>query len=391
MISFKEARDLILTKVAFCGTEEVSLEDAFGRVLANDIFAPRDFPPFNRSAMDGIAVGFEDLQNGIREYKCVETIFAGSSSIKQIFVGECYKIMTGAAVPAFANAVIRVEDTSENDGIIKILTGEFKPYQNIALQGQDLKKGELAIAKHTAITAGIVGLLASMGKSRVQVQKMPSVNIVTTGNEVLELDQKISPIHIYNSNKYVLKSLLQQNHLKATSCIHVKDDRFALKQEINRSLNIDLLILTGGVSAGEADFIPAILEELGVKKLFYKVAIKPGKPVWCGKRGETMVFALPGNPFSCMVTFKFFVEFYIKACLGLKPDAFDSLPLDFERIKKSTLDEFFPVNIKNGRLTQIAINGSGDVRLGLSANALAMQKADDKRIEKGGSVPYICF
>ncbi|HTN19522.1 MAG TPA: molybdopterin molybdotransferase MoeA [Pelobium sp.] len=383
MISFKEARDLIVTKVAFCGTEEVSLEDAFGRVLANDIFAPRDFPPFNRSAMDGIAVRFEDLEKGISNFKCVETVFAGSSFSKEIHAGQCYKIMTGAAVPSFTNVVIRVEDTSEADGNIKIVADEFKLYQNIALQGQDLKKGELAIAKHTEITAGIVGLLASMGKSQVQVQKMPSVNIITTGNEVLELDQEISPIHIYNSNKYVLKSLLQQNHLKATSCIHVKDDRFALKQEINRCLNTDVLILTGGVSAGEADFIPAILEELGVKKLFYKVAIKPGKPVWCGKRGETMVFALPGNPFSCMVTFKLFVEFYIKACLGLKPDTFESLPLDFERIKKSTLDEFFPVNIKNGRLTQIAINGSGDVRLGMSANTLAMQKADDKRVERG--------
>jgi len=389
MISFKDARDLILTKSTSFGTEEVVLEDAFGRILAEDVFAPRDFPPFNRSAMDGIAVGFEDLQSGIKEFVCIETIFAGNLAAKKINQGECYKIMTGAPVPEFANTVIRFEDTSEKRGVIKVLVNDFSPYQNIALRGQDIKAGELAVKKGTAINVATMGLLASMGESLIGVQILPTVNIITTGNEVIDFGQELSATQIYNSNKYVLKSLLKQNGIKTKTCIHVKDDYPALKSAVKNSLNADILILSGGVSAGEADFVPTVLEDLGFQKLFYKVAIKPGKPVWCGKLGSTMVFALPGNPFSCLVTFKLFAELYIKACLGFQVENLESLPLNFNRTKKSSLDEFFPVDLKNGMLHKIDINGSGDIRLGFTANALAMQNANQKEILKNIPVCYI--
>lgn len=388
MISFKEARDLIEAQAASFGTEEVVLENAVERILDLDIFAPRDFPPFNRSAMDGIAVRFEDLQNGVYQFKCVETVFAGNSTDENISLGECFKIMTGAAVPQSADVVIRFEDISEENGLIKVLTNKFKKHQNIAIQGQDLQKDKLAVKKGAVVNVATVGLLASMGKSHIEVQKLPTVNVITTGNEVVELNQAVSPTSIYNSNKYVLLSLLKQNQIIAKKCIHVADDFETLKKAVSDYLSTDILILTGGVSAGEADYIPQIMAELGVDKLFHKVAIKPGKPIWCGKSGKTMVFALPGNPFSCLVTFKLFVEFYLKASMGFVGQL-QCLPLNFMRTKKSSLDEFFPVDLNNRTLNKIDINGSGDIRLGFKANALAQHPADQIVIEKGALVSFI--
>ncbi|MEO5911203.1 MAG: molybdopterin molybdotransferase MoeA, partial [Pelobium sp.] len=337
----------------------------------------------------GIAVRFEDLQNNVREFKCVETIFAGNSFSKKINTGECYKIMTGAAVPPTADVVIRVEETLAKNGIIEFSGADFKHHQNIAQQGQDLKRNELALKEGSFINAAIIGMLASFGKAKVFVQKLPLINIITTGNEISELNDEILPTHIYNSNKYVLKSLLKQNGIPVQNCVHIPDDLETLKSTAKNYLATDILILTGGVSAGEADFIPETLNSLGVKELFHKVAIKPGKPIWCGTLGQTMVFALPGNPFSCLVTFKLFVEFYIKTCLGLNVSEMDEIPINFDRIKKSNLDEFFPVNFKNGLLNKIDINGSGDVRLGFASNALAMQQAPMKEIKRGIPISYL--
>jgi molybdopterin molybdotransferase len=390
MISFQEARSIILSKAHSFGVETVDLEDALGRVLAQDIYAPRDFPPFNRSAMDGIAINFRDLENGIRDFKSVETIFAGNNYQNNLNIGDCYKIMTGAAVPDDANVVIKIEDVEVKETHLHVLIDDFQIHQNIAKRGQDLEKNEIALKKGTFINAATTGLLASLGKAIIKVEQLPRVNIITTGNEVLDLDQQISPEHIYNSNSYVLKAFLKQNKIETKNCVHLQDDIVTLEESIKELLNTDILVITGGVSAGEADYIPQVLENLGLKKLFHKVAIKPGKPIWCGHTEKgALVFAVPGNPFSCLVTFKLFAEFYIKACLGFDAMQMQQLPINYDRNKKSSLDEFFPVEIKDGLIHKIDINGSGDIRLGFAANALAMQMVTQKEIKKGTLVPYI--
>ncbi|MET4082661.1 molybdopterin molybdotransferase [Pedobacter sp. UYP30] len=389
MISFQNAIALILSKAHSFGQEDISLENGLGRVLEGDVFAPRDLPPFNRSAMDGVALRLEDLSIGIKEFRCIETIFAGSLFSKKIQRGECYKIMTGASVPEFADVVIRVEDTLEQNEKIEVISRGAKRYQNISLKGQDLETAALAIRGGTCLNAATIGLLASLGKGKIAVKKLPTVNFITTGDEIIELQQEISPITIYNSNKYVLTSLLKQLGIEIDKYTHVLDDPDALRLTIKKNLQSDILIITGGVSAGQADFIPSILEELGASKNFHKVAIKPGKPIWCGQLGKTMIFALPGNPFSCLVTFKLFVEFYINTSLRGAAPTIEKLPLNFERIKKTSLDEFFPVIIKNGMLNKVDINGSGDVRLGFAANALAMHAADENILTKGSQVAYL--
>lgn len=390
MISFQEARQIIQLQAKSFGVETIDLENALDRVLAEDISASRDFPPFNRSMMDGIAINFDDFQSGIKEFKCVETVFAGSSYNQVLKTGECYKIMTGAAVPPSANVVIMIEDVKVERDLFTFLFNDFRINQNIAQQGQDIKKDEIAVRKGLLIKPATIGFLASLGKAKLLVEKLPKLNLITTGNEVLELTDEVSPNHIFNSNKYVLKSLLKQNHIQVSNYNHAIDDIETLKNVINTNLNNDILIITGGVSAGEADYIPAILEDLGVVKLFHKVAIKPGKPIWCGIfKNQTMVFALPGNPFSCLVTFKIFIAFYLNLCLGKTADEMNQGSLNFNRNKPSNLDEFFPVSLTYGTLEKIAINGSGDVRLGFDANALAMQMASRKEIKQGELLPYI--
>jgi molybdopterin molybdotransferase len=390
MISFQEARQIIQLQAKSFGVETIDLENALDRVLAEDISASRDFPPFNRSMMDGIAINFDDFQSGIKEFKCVETVFAGSSYNQVLKTGECYKIMTGAAVPPSANVVIMIEDVKVERDLFTLLFNDFRINQNIAQQGQDIKKDEIAVRKGLLIKPATIGFLASLGKAKLLVEKLPKLNLITTGNEVLELTDEVSPNHIFNSNKYVLKSLLKQNHIQVSNYNHAIDDIETLKNVINTNLNNDILIITGGVSAGEADYIPAILEDLGVVKLFHKVAIKPGKPIWCGIfKNQTMVFALPGNPFSCLVTFKIFIAFYLNLCLGKTADEMNQGSLNFDRNKPSNLDEFFPVSLTHGTLEKIAINGSGDVRLGFDANALAMQMASRKEIKQGELLPYI--
>jgi len=391
IISYTQALEILLANTTNFGTETVDLDDSINRVLAENIFADRDYPPFNRSAMDGIALNITDIQNGITQFIIIETIYAGQACDLQLNVGQCFKIMTGAAVPSCATIVIRVEDIAINQQIASVQQIDVKLYQNIALQGQDIKHGDLAIAIGSKITPSIIGLLATVGKSQVLVNKLPTVAIITTGGEVKMVDEKVSEVQIRNSNLHLIKALLMQNNIKPLFCQHIIDDEKLLKIGIKNYLGVDILIICGGVSAGDADYVPAVLNDLGVKKIFHKVAIKPGKPILCGKKENgAIVFALPGNPFSCLVTYKIFIEAYIYKAVGLPQNIVKTLPINNNRIKKSKFDEFFPVIIdyENNNINSVAINGSGDIRLGMQANALALHETTTSDIFKGKILSY---
>lgn len=390
MISYQKAIELILNKTQSFGQEIIPIEQALYRILAEDILAPRDFPPFNRSAMDGIAVRFEDLKNGVIHFNPVETIFAGQVYSRDLKSGDCYRIMTGAAVPPTANVVIRIEDVNERESFLEIKSTEFKFFQNIAAQGQDLKTGVIAIKKGNRINVATIGLIASLGKKEVKVEKLPLVNIITTGDEVIPLGEPVSPVQISNSNLSVLQASLFELRITPVGFLHIKDDKETLKSAIKSNLNADILILTGGVSAGKADYIPDILNDLDIAALFHKVAIKPGKPIWCGQStNKTMVFALPGNPFSCLVTFNLFIKRYINSCMGFEHDASGIAKINFQRMKKSQLDEFFPVLLKDSLLNEVSYNGSGDIRLAHDANAIAWHPKNIDYLEKNTLTTYI--
>jgi molybdopterin molybdotransferase len=392
MLSYKKAQEIIIAQAKSFGTEKVKLEASLGRVLADGVFAPRDLPPFNRAAVDGYALRFIDFEQGVRSFKIVETIFAGQKATKELLAGECYKIMTGAAVPTTANTVFRREDTDENGDFLRINIDKGRVWQNIAVKGQDLKKGALGIPASYQINASAIGFLTSLGQTEVSVQKQPRVAILTTGDEIKALGERVDTFQIYNSNLSVLKALLAEYDIEVSTEAHVLDDQIKLKGAIAQNLHQDILILTGGVSAGDADYVPEILKDLGVEVLFHKVAIKPGKPFLCGKINDgAMIFALPGNPFSCLVTFKIFVDTYLRSCLNLQPKPIFKLPVDFNRTKRTGFDEFFPVSIKGPQATLelSPLNGSGDIRLGTFSNALAIQAADQMEIEKGEEIYYL--
>jgi molybdopterin molybdotransferase len=396
MINYREAQQLVLEQARSLGTEIVPLEHAGGRVLSGVIRADRDYPPFPRATMDGYAVRFSDLEQGIQRFTIIETIMAGQMAARTIGSGECFKIMTGAAVPASADIVIRREDTEEGKEYARLLPADaglpWRSFQNIARQGEDLAAGAIVIDRPVVCEPAVIGLLATLGQTKVTVQRIPKIGLLTTGNEVVAPGDPIGPVQIRNSNRWLLESALKKSGASLASIEHAPDDPAILRSGIEKGLENDILILSGGVSAGDADYVPGTLAAVGVRQLFHRVAMRPGKPVWTGiAPGGCMVFALPGNPFSCLVNMILLIRPYLQACYGLPAPEPLGLPLAVARRKRSPLDEFFPAGLRGApaALTPIALNSSGDIRLGMEATLLSLHPAATGDLEAGDSV--LCY
>ena len=270
----------------------------------------------------------------------------------------------------------------------------WRPYLNIARRGEDLSAGELVIDKPRRCDPAMMGLLATLGKTSVAVARVPQTGLITTGDEVVNPGNPVSPVQIRNSNLWMLLGALRQEGFGLRRSSHVGDDPEQLMRILERFLDLDILILTGGVSAGDADHVPRILTQLGVRPLFHKIAMRPGKPTWCGMLpAGGIVFALPGNPFSCLVNFTLLIAPYIHACWGLEPTPPIALPLREARKKRTPLDEFFPVRMEGSpaMLTQLPLNGSGDIRLGMGANGLALHPARFGDLGAGAEVAFYSF
>jgi len=386
MISLQQAQQSIKQQARSFGKEIVLLEEATGRVLIEPVVADRDYPPFNRATMDGMAISMADWKEGVRSFTLVETIFAGKAATKCIGKGDCYKIMTGAAVPPGADTVIRREDVDESENRLTITVTSIAPAQNIAPRGSDIKKESTVIAPPYYIKPGTITTLASLGYDEVKVASLPSIAIITTGDEVLPVEAAVNEVQIRNSNQHLLKSLLQHWKIKPAAAVHVKDDADALLKAISSYKRTDIVILSGAVSAGDADFVPEVLVKAGAEKIFHTVAIRPGKPIWFGKFANgAVVFALPGNPFSTFVTFKLFIEEFLLVCFGLPERQLLHLPFNGSRIKKTDLDEFFPVMMGGDPTvaTPLAFNTSGDITAVMEADGLGWQPAEKKAILAG--------
>jgi molybdopterin molybdotransferase len=410
LISFRQAKEIVLSHARSFGQDEVPLEQAFGRVLSETIRADRDYPPFNRATMDGYALRYADLELGIRRWRVAGVIYAGSSPDGSIAAGECFRIMTGGAVPPSADIVIRRENVREGEHFMELLPAPADPlpagllpappdpafpwrsWQNIARQGEDLAAGDPAIDGACICEPLVIGLLASLGRTSLTVERMPRVSILTTGDEVVPVGAPVGPVQIRNSNKWLLEAALRKTGIVPSVCAHASDEPVALRQQLLTMIHDDLLILCGGVSAGDADHVPAALESVGIKKLFHKIAIRPGKPTWCGLTpSRRLVFALPGNPFSTFVNMTLLIQPFLQACFGLRPSDPLGVPLRVQRMKRSPLDEFFPVCVcgSPAQAEPVELNGSGDIRLGRQANALALHPADTGTLPPGAEV--LCY
>ena len=315
-LSVAAAQQCVLESVAVFGAEQVKLEQSLGRVLAEEVRANRDQPPYDISAMDGYALRSADLTNVPATLEIIEDIKAGDMPTKTLASGQCARIMTGAPMPLGADAVIRVEDTeAKADNRVQI-NQAVKPGNDIRRLGENMRNGEVVLTPGTAITPGVIGVLATVKRAQVQVYRRPRVAILSTGNELEGLDEPVDPNKIPNSNSYALMGQVQALGIEPVLLGIARDDPEELARYLKRGLEYDVLLVSGGTSVGVHDYVRPTIEALGAQMLFWRVAMKPGHPVAFGKIGEKIIFGLPGNPVSSMVCFEEFVVPALRRMMG---------------------------------------------------------------------------
>lgn len=315
MISVHDALTTILETVPSLAGERTSLLQAVGRVLAEDIHSEREVPPFANSAMDGYAVRWEDIADTTPDQPIaldvIEVIQAGAVPREAVTTGTASKIMTGAVVPHGADTVIRVEDTGEHDGRVWIKRQE-RTGAHIRESGEDIHRGQIVLEKGRVLRPADMGLLASVGRGFVLVRQRPRVAILSTGNELVEVDESLRPGQIVNSNAYALAAAVQEAGGQPVPLPIARDTLAEIRVALNEAVRHDIVLSTGGVSVGDFDFVKEAMDELGVRRLFWQVAQKPGKPLTFGLLREKPYFGLPGNPVSALVCF----YLYVRPALG---------------------------------------------------------------------------
>lgn len=309
MVSFEEALKTILDNVSSTGTEQVSLLEAVGLVLAEDISSPWDQPLWDNSAMDGYAVRHDDCLASPCHLQVTSYLAAGSSAEGfQLQPGCAVRIMTGAPVPAGADAVVPVEETAETSGEQVIIKESVKRGQHLRRQGEDIKKGEQILKAGTVLRPAEISLLASCGRPSVLVQRRPTVAILSTGDELVEIGTPPGAAQLINSNSITLAAAVREAGAIPRILGIARDNRLSHLEKMRQGLTADVLITSAGASVGDRDLVRVVLEELGVMFLFCKVAIKPGKPTAFGLFEGRPVFCLPGNPVASQITFDQFAR-----------------------------------------------------------------------------------
>lgn len=306
MVHFQEAVQLILKHTPAPRSGVVSLGFSLGKVLAADVVAPIDSPPFDQSAMDGYAVASsESVSEEMMTFRLADSVQAGKTFSGRVKKGESVRIFTGAALPSGTNTVVVQEQSTLNGTSVSFPSHLMTPWKNVRRKGSHVRKGEQVMAAGDIITSGAIAFLASIGIDKVKVFLPPVLHLVVTGDELQEPGEKLKPGHIYESNSIALKSAFEAlGVFEEVKVFRVKDNLQRLKVRAVSSLSkADVLVFTGGVSVGDYDFVVPALESAGVKSGFHKVKQKPGKPVFFGYKGRKLVFALPGNPASVLTCF----------------------------------------------------------------------------------------
>ncbi len=389
VITVKKAESLIFEEVKSYGVEKVNFLNSLNRVLAKPVKADRDYPPFDRSTMDGIAISFDAYKKGVREFRIVSTLSAGQKPKNITHSTECVKIMTGAVLPSSCDAVIPVEDLILENNIAIVAINEVEKGQFVHNKGVDKKKGEMVVEKGQIILPEIIPVIASVGAQDIVVAKLPKVVIISTGDELVNVDQKPNEYQIRRSNDYAIWAVLSLFGIKADAAL-LKDNEQKLKDNISEYLkNYDVIIISGGVSRGDFDYVYKVLQDLKVKKIFHGIAQKPGKPMWFGKYKKTTIFALPGNPVSSFMCANRYILPYLRKCLGIeKKPVIDTAVLEFDTPANPKLTLFTQAGLetdKNGRLLAkpIVHNGSGDFMSMVGADAFVELPPSTKPCKKG--------
>ena len=312
LLGIEEARALVLERVQPLGAESVRLSAAAGRVLARAVAAPVDLPPFDSSAMDGFALRAADTPGRLA---VVAQSAAGRPAATGVGAGEAAPISTGAVVPGGADAVIPVEQTKSDGGAVVVEA--VAKGDNIRPRGGDIRAGDVVAEAGTRLSSWLIGALAAVGLAEIECARRPRVALLATGTELRRPGEPLGPGEIYEANSVLLGALLGEAGAEVEGLDQVADDEEATRIALERGLDLDVLVTSGGVSVGPHDLVRRALAELGVEEVFWRVAVRPGKPVVFGVRGRTLVFGLPGNPVSSLVGFELFVR---PALLALQGD-----------------------------------------------------------------------
>ncbi len=335
MIEIEAALQLIIENTQPLTTKRVPFHLSLFQVLAEDVPSDTDSPPFEKSMMDGYAVRAEDVGENETSLLLVGTLTAGEQPQGELPPGKCIRIMTGAIVPPGADAVVPREQTDDppsmtgdsgssgDAGSVTFRSGKLSAGANILKRGTCMTNGQIVLKKGTLIQSAQLGLLAEIGHLQVLIHKPPTAAVVATGNELVTVDQKPALGQLRNTNGPMIATMLRAARAEAVNFGIAPDDEKQLKQIIQKGLHHDLLVLTGGVSAGDLDLVPKILKESGVEQIFHGVRLKPGKPVWFGRTPQgKIVFGLPGNPVSSYVCCQLLVRVAVARLRGMQTDAY---------------------------------------------------------------------
>jgi len=398
MISVEDALNQILEVIVPLGREKINILDSIGRVIGEDIYANRNIPPKDNSAMDGYAVRWEDTRSASISkpviLKVIEDIPAGTIPRKKIGTGGSSRIMTGAPIPVGANAIVRVEDTEKDGRRVKVFV-KAKEGQDIRSAGEDVKEGELVISQGDVIRPAEIGMLAALGRSFISVYQRPLVAVVATGDELVDIDENPTSWQIISSNSYSLAAQIVDCGAIPLQIGIAKDKKDDLVSKFKAALRADIIVSSGGVSVGDYDLVKDVMKEVGNQMKFWQVAMRPGKPLAFGSMDGIPVFGLPGNPVSSMVSFEQFVRPSILKMMGHKNV--------FRKVVWATVNEditkgkgtihFIRAHVKYGNgkftVTTTGEQGSGILKSMVRANGLIILSENKTSVKKGDEVTVL--
>jgi molybdopterin molybdotransferase len=385
MISVEEAKELVNNNVFPLGVKQVSVVNALDYYLAEAIIAPISVPSFNQSAMDGYAFSFENID---KKLPIVEEVAAGDIREIEINSNEAVRIFTGSNVPSSCDTVVMQELTEIVDGKLIVKDIGLKLGGNIRTKGSQIKEGSIALEKGTQITAAAVGFLSTLGFTTVKVYESPKVTIIATGDELVKPGNKLKVGQIFESNTFMLQAALNKMNINPTIVL-VKDSKEATQKAISTALTkSDLLLLSGGISVGDYDFVKEALEINSVEEVFYKVKQKPGKPLYFGKTKSCYVFALPGNPAAALTCFYQYVSVAINKMKGSQNSSLSqlNLPIDRELIKKEGRAVFYKAYTDFKTVTILEGQGSDILKSFSLANCFVYVKPEITSVNKNNIV-----
>lgn len=393
-ISLEEALEIIDNNINHLQIEEVDLLNAINKVLAEDIYSLINNPPFAKSAMDGYAI----KHDGESRLKVIDEIYAGQCSCKEVEDNTAIRIMTGAPIPKGADAVIKQEDVECNENMI-VFNKQLKINENICPEGEDIKIGTLLAVKGKKLNYADIGIIASSGINTVKVYKTPGIALITTGDEVVEINEGLAPGKIYNSNKYSLLARINELGFNAGYVNHINDEYTVIGDEIKKiSEKVDLIITTGGASVGKKDLVKEAIDYIGGEKLFWKIKIKPGSSVLAAKYNNTLILCLSGNPTAALTTFELLGRTsLIKLSGGSTVEIVREKAVLLNSFnKKSPQRRFLRGKVQNeGEIQKVSItqvkSGNGILSSTLESNCLIELAAGNLGVNEGELVNIIKF